>query len=196
MGTIVNKDEYYRRLMQGNFVYDYPFSITEESASYFDSIIELIEITSPRICNIIGQKGIGKSMFARYISFKKNINYIDSSKISLLSATNPNYMHSVFARLEKSQSKEYFILDDLYGCTAEQYFSLQKNTTKTLFTVTEFPFDYSIPPDLYIIFSKAPYVLSEFYKRYPQFNQIEIIVINPDSYLKPNSKEICFSRVM
>lgn len=200
MGTIVNKDEYYRRLMEGNFVYDYPFSITEESASYFDSIIELIDSMSPSLSTvlILGRRGVGKSMFTKYLSFKRNMNLVDymSMPNNFNSSEWLFRMDAIFGELIQNHRDENLIIDDSLFLTKYHIIRLISNIRGKLFFTTQTLNQLPIIPDLIILISTDENSLDDFYKLHPALRQKDIIVINPDSYLKPNSKEICFSRVM
>lgn len=186
--------------MNGNFVYDYPFSITEESASYFDSIIELIDSMSPSISTvlILGRRGVGKSMFTKYLSFKRNVNLVDY--MSMPNNCNSSEwlfrMDTIFGELIQNHSNENLIIDGSHLLTKDHVIRLISNIRGTLFFTTQTPNRLPINPDLIILISTDGNSLDDFYKLHPILRQKDIIVINPDSYLKPNSKEIRFSRLM
>ena len=177
--------EYYDKLMSGKLVYDIPFPIIESSATYFDSIIELIDSVYPfvRSVNIIGKRGIGKSTFARYWSFKKNINYLDS--INLKDATletNP-FPDSVLKLVEENHSDEPLIIDDATFLTKHQCLTVQSRIRNTFLFVTQNPEEFGYPTELIILFSKFESdSYYDFWRKYPKYRQVPVIVVNPDYY--------------
>jgi hypothetical protein len=188
--------EYSDKLMSGKLVYDIPFSIIESSATYFDAIIELIDSVYPsvRSVNIIGKHGIGKSTFARYWSYKKNINYIDSRIIRPLFLESIPVMDSVLKLVEDNYSDEPLIVDDSPFLSSNQRLIIQTNLMHKFIHVSPFPCSFSFPSELIILFSKDHSPLDDFYIKYPTRTEIPIIVVNPDYYFN-DKKEVLIESI-